>query len=112
MVPNATAGSLPFLPEACLRVQRARQQTYGAKAWGRYGFCDAFHPQANYYDPDVLGIDLGIGLLMAENLRTAFVRDTFGRNPEVAVAFVRAGLSSGSPARPKYTLAWIACGFI
>ena len=91
VVPNATAGSLPFLPEACLRVQRALKSNYGDKAYGRYGFCDAFHPQANYYDPDVLGIDLGIGLVMAENLRTSFVWDTFARNPEVTLAMRRAG---------------------
>ncbi|MGA8937765.1 MAG: glucoamylase family protein [Acidobacteriaceae bacterium] len=91
VVPNATAGSLPFLPEACLRVQRALKSNYGAKAWGRYGFCDAFHPQANYYDPDVLGIDLGISVLMAENLRTGFVWNTFSRNPEVPLAMHRAG---------------------
>jgi hypothetical protein len=91
VVPNATAGSLPFLPEACLRVQRALKANYGDKAWGRYGFCDAFHPQANYYDPDVLGIDLGISVLMSENLRSAFVWDTFARNPEVPLAMRRAG---------------------
>jgi hypothetical protein len=94
VVPNATAGSLPFLPEACLRVQRALKANYGDKAWGRYGFCDAFHPQANWYDPDVLGIDLGISLLMAENLRTSFVWDTFARNPEVPLAMRRAGFHS------------------
>ncbi|MGA7155686.1 MAG: glucoamylase family protein, partial [Acidobacteriaceae bacterium] len=91
VVPNATAGSLPFLPEACLRVQLALKANYGDKAWGRYGFCDAFHPQANYYDPDVLGIDLGISVLMAENLRSAFVWNTFSRNPEVPLAMRRAG---------------------
>jgi hypothetical protein len=91
VVPNATAGSLPFLPEACLRVQRALKANYGDKAYGRYGFCDAFHPDANYYDPDVLGIDLGISLLMAENLRSGFVWDTFSRNPEVPLAMQRAG---------------------
>jgi hypothetical protein len=91
VVPNATAGSLPFVPEACLRVQRALKANYGDKAWGRYGFCDAFHPQANYYDPDVLGIDQGISLVQAENLRTGFVWETFARNPEVPVAMQRAG---------------------
>jgi len=94
VVPNATAGSLPFLPEACLRVQRALKANYGDKAWGRYGFCDVFHPQANYYDPDVLGIDLGISLVMAENLRTSFVWETFARNPEVPLAMQRAGFHS------------------
>jgi hypothetical protein len=94
VVPNATAGSLPFLPEVCLRVQRALKANYGDKAYGRYGFCDAFHPQANWYDPDVLGIDLGISVVQAENLRTGFVWDTFSRNPEVPLAMRKAGFHS------------------
>ena len=94
VVPNATAGSLPFLPAPCLRVQRALKANYGKRAFGRYGFCDAFHPQADWYDPDVLGIDLGIGVLMAENLRTGFVWETFARNPEVPLALQRAGFHS------------------
>ena len=91
VVPNATAGSLPFLPAECLKVQRALQQKYGKYAWGRYGFCDAFHPDAQWYYPDVLGIDLGVSLLMAENLRSGFVWETFARNPEVGIAMQRAG---------------------
>jgi hypothetical protein len=91
VVPYATAGSLPFLPADCMRVQRSLKDRYGNDAWGRYGFCDALHPEANWYDPDVLGIDLGITVLMAENLRTGFVWETFGRNSEVPVAMQRAG---------------------
>jgi hypothetical protein len=91
VVPYATAGSLPFLPADCLRVQRSLRERYGSRVWGRYGFCDAFHPDANWYDPDVLGIDLGIGVVMAENLRTGFVWETFARNPEVPLAMRRAG---------------------
>ncbi len=82
VVPCATAGSLPFLPRDCLRVLRSLNDNFGKDAWGRYGFCDAFHPDLHWYDPDVLGIDLGIGLLMAENLRTGFVWKTFMQNPE------------------------------
>lgn len=91
VVPNATAGSLAFLPQECLRVQRALKERYGAKAWGRYGFCDAFHPEADYYDPDVLGIDLGISVLMAENLRSGMVWSTFAKNPEVGLGMRKAG---------------------
>lgn len=91
VVPNATAGSLPFLPADCLRVLRSLKEKYGEKAWGRYGFCDAFHPEAKWYDPDVLGIDLGIGVLMSENLRSGFIWETFARNPEVGVAMKKAG---------------------
>ena len=94
VVPYATAGSLPFLPVDCLRVQHSLKEKYGQKAWGRYGFCDVFHPDANWYDKDVLGIDLGISVLMAENLRTGFVWETFARNPEVATAFQRCGFTT------------------
>jgi hypothetical protein len=90
VVPNATAGSLPFLPDACLRAQRALKANY-PQATGRYGLCDAFHPQANWYDPDVLGIDLGISVIMAENYRSGLIWSTFQQNPEVATAFQRAG---------------------
>ena len=90
VVPYATAGSLPFLPAECLRVQRALQQ-FGDLAWGRYGYADAFNPGDKWYDPDVLGIDLGISVLMIENLRTGLVWKTFARNPEVGIAFRRAG---------------------
>ena len=91
VVPYATAGSLPFLPTDCLRVLHSLRDRYSKYAWGRYGFCDAFHPDAQWYDPDVLGIDLGISVLMAENLRSDFVWDTFARNHEVPIAMQRAG---------------------
>ncbi len=95
VVPYATAGSFPFLPAECLRVQHSLRDTYGTQAWGRYGFCDAFHPGDNWFDPDVLGIDLGIAVLMAENLRTGFIWKTFARNPEVPIAMQRTGFHSG-----------------
>lgn len=91
VVPCAPGGSLAFLPADCLHVLRALKQNYADKAWGRYGFCDAFHPDADWYDADCLGIDQGITVVMAENLRTGFVWNTFARNPEVSVAFKRAG---------------------
>jgi hypothetical protein len=93
VVPYATAGSLPFLPIDGIRAQRSLKDTY-PKAWGRYGFCDAFHPQANWYDADVLGIDLGISVLMSENYRTGFLWNTFARNPEVTTAMQLAGFTT------------------
>ena len=96
VVPCAAAGSLPFLPGDCLQTLRALQHHYGDQAWGRYGFCDALHPADHWYDPDVLGIDLGIGVIMAENLRSGFVWEVFKRNPEVGVAMPAGGV----PAEP------------
>ena len=93
VVPSAAAGSLPFLPVDCLRMLVGLRMKY-PHAWGRYGFVDAFHPDAQWYDPDVLGIDQGIGVLMAENLRSGFVWDTFARNAEVGRAMSACGFVS------------------
>jgi hypothetical protein len=100
VVPCAAAGSLPFLPRECVHVLRSLRDNFGKDAWGRYGFCDAFHPDLLWYDPDVLGIDLGIGLLMAENLRSAFVWETFMQNPEPVAAMKACGFHSDRQPRP------------
>lgn len=97
VVPSAAAGSLAFLPADCLSVLRAMRSKWGKHAWGRYGFVDAFHPAANWYDADVLGIDQGISVLMAENLRSGLVWSTFMRNPECTTAMVRAGFHGNGP---------------
>ncbi len=90
VVPSAAAGSLPFLPRQCLDVLRFMRARY-PQAWGRYGFVDAFNPEARWYNPDVLGIDLGIGVIMAENLRSELVWQTFMRNAEADRAMQLAG---------------------
>jgi hypothetical protein len=90
VVPSAAAGSLPFLPAATLRVLRNIRNRYPS-AWSRYGFVDAFNPLKNWYATDVIGIDTGITLLMAENLRTGFVWDTFMKTPEAQHGMERAG---------------------
>jgi hypothetical protein len=52
---------------------------------------DAFNPLSGWYDADVIGIDVGISVLMAENQRTQFVWDTFMKNPEAQSAMQIAG---------------------
>ena len=96
VVPCAAAGSLPFLPADCVAVLRSMRSKWGDRAWGRYGFVDAFHPAANWYDPDVLGLDQGISVVMAENLRSGFVWKTFMRNPGCVRAMQLAGFKSES----------------
>jgi hypothetical protein len=94
VVPCATGGSLPFLFEDCIRVLRNIRGRYKDKAWARYGFVDAFNPLTGWYDKDVLGIDLGITMIMAENHRTGFVWETFMKNPEARSAMQKAGFHS------------------
>ena len=90
IVPSASAGSLPFLPQAVMRVMRTIKSRY-PKAWSQYGFVNAFNPVKDWYDHDVIGIDTGITMLMAENARSNFVWDTFMKNPEVQRGMQRAG---------------------
>jgi hypothetical protein len=60
--------------------------SFGDKIYGRYGFTDAFHPTNGWVSPDVLGLDIGITLLAAENLRTGNVWKWFMRSHEVLKA--------------------------
>ena len=94
VVPSAAGGSLPFLPQATLRVLKNMKNRYGQRCWSQYGFVNAFNPMTGWYDTDVIGIDTGITMLMAENLRTGFVWNTFMKNPEARRGFQRAGLES------------------
>jgi len=93
VVPSASAGSLPFLPQPTMRVLRTIRKTYPA-AWSKYGFVNAFNPLKKWYDSDCVGIDTGITMLMAENARTGFVWNTFMKSPEARRGMERAGFKA------------------
>ena len=94
VVPSAAGGSLPFQPQAALRVLKNMKSRYGSRAWSRYGFVNAFNPLTNWYDTDAIGIDTGITMLMAENVRSGYVWNTFMRSPEARQGFARAGFTA------------------
>lgn len=73
VVPAAAGGSLMFAPSITLPVMHAIRDRFGDRVYGRYGFADAFHPTDGWVNPDVIGIDVGITLLSAENLRSGAV---------------------------------------
>jgi hypothetical protein len=96
IVPSAAGGSLPFMPHETLRVLRTIHDHY-PNAWSRYGFVNAFNPLTGWYDTDVIGIDTGITMLMAENTRTGFVWETFMKNPEAQRGMTTAGFNPYTP---------------
>jgi hypothetical protein len=91
IVPAASAGSLPFVFDESHLVLRNLRAYYGRQIWKKYGFVDAFNPLTGWASSDVIGIDLGISMLMAENARTQTVWNTFMRNKEVNVAMEKVG---------------------
>ena len=66
---------------------------YGKRVWSRYGFIDAFNPRTNWWAADVLGIDVGITLLMVENLRSESIWSAIMQAPEVQRGFRAAGFA-------------------
>jgi len=99
VVPCAPGGSLMFAPDICLPAMRSMRERFGETVYGRYGFCDAFNPTTGWIGPDVLGIDAGITLLSAENLRGGGVWQWFMRNPEIRNALKLAGFHGAGARR-------------
>ena len=98
VVPSAAAGSLMFAPDIAVPAVREMRRRFGDRIYGRYGFADAFHPTDGWVNPDVIGIDIGITLLAAENLRTGRVWQWFMKNAAIPRAMSRAGMSQSTPA--------------
>jgi hypothetical protein len=92
IVPAAAAGSLMLAPALTVPVVRELHRRFGRRIYARYGFADAFDPAGSWVNPDVIGIDLGITLLSAENLRTGRVWKWFMQNPEISAALDRVGV--------------------
>lgn len=104
IVPAAAGGSLQFTPAVSIAALRTMKEKYGASIYGRYGFADAFHPLTGWVGPDVIGINIGITLLSAENLRTGNVWRWFMLNREIPRAMRLVGLNhtnGGRRARRK-----------
>lgn len=101
IVPSAAGGSLMFTPDISLSALRLMRERYGAKIYGRYGFADAFNPNNGWVDTDVIGINLGIMLLSAENLRTGDVWRWFMRNLEIPNAMRLIGLNLYDSRKPS-----------
>jgi hypothetical protein len=93
LVPCAPGGSLMFEPKMCTATLMYMRDRYGSRVWNRYGFTDAFHPVNGWTNPDVIGIDVGITLLSAENARTGRVWTWFMANPELRKAMGLAGIA-------------------
>jgi hypothetical protein len=92
VVPAAAGGSLMFTPELSTRALETMHSKYGTKIYGKYGFVDAFNPKTGWTDTDVIGINAGIILLSAENMRTGNVWRWFMANREIISALQKVDL--------------------
>ena len=100
VVPCAPGGSLPFLPKETIACLANLYNSYGLRAWKKYGFVDAFNPRTSWTDVDVLGIDQGITMLMIENYRTGFIWEYFMKGREAQRAMKLVGFQPVAAATP------------
>ncbi len=103
VVPSAAAGSAMFAPDICVPALRTMLLRYGRKVYGRYGFADAFNPMTGWVSRYVIGIDVGITLLSAENLRTGNVWRWFMSSSDVERALDMIGLVPDSKDHGRQT---------
>ncbi len=107
VAPCAAGGSLMFTPDISIPALRAMRDHFEDRVYRKYGFVDAFNPAQKWFDSDVIGIDVGITLLSAENLLTANVWRWFMANQTVPHAMDLVGFSeppSRAPVPSKKTV--------
>jgi len=92
--PTAALSSLPYAPPEVMQALRHFLTHHGEKAWGRYGFVDAFCEQQGWYADTYLAIDQGPIVVMMENHRSGLLWKLFMSVPEVRLGLRRLGFSS------------------
>lgn len=82
-----------FTPDISIPALRAMRERFADRVYRKYGFVDAYNPTLNWFDIDVVGIDVGIVLLSAENLLNGSIWRWFMANEAVPHAMDLAGFS-------------------
>ena len=92
--PTAALASVPYAPAEALRAMRHFFTVFGGRAWGRYGFVDAFCESRDWCAETFLAIDQGPIIVMIENHRSGLLWRLFMNVPEVRAGLRKLGFSS------------------
>lgn len=101
IAPTAAGSSLPFAPDICLAALRHFYESYRTNLWTTEGFRDAYNVRANWWSSDVIGIDQGPIVLMAENYRSGSTWSRMLNSPIIQRGLQRAGFTAPPPDRLK-----------
>ena len=89
--PTAMLAGVIFTPVQSKKALTDLWRKHGNHLWGRYGFSNAFNIDKNWYDTDVIGIDLGMMLVATENMHTGLVWRLMSRDPVIEKGLRAAG---------------------
>ena len=92
--PTGALASIFLTPDISIPAGITMYNMYGSRIWGRYGFADAFNVDRNWYDTDVIGIDLGMATIAIENYRTGLIWRLLASHPSTARGLAKAGFHS------------------
>jgi len=92
LVPTGPGGSLEFTPRQSLDALEHMKQTFGSAIYKKYGLVDSFNPLTGFISSLVLGIDVGMTLISAENARSNLVWSYFNQT-----SVARQSLASAFP---------------
>jgi len=99
--PTGAVASIMCYPDLATRAANTIYSKYADRLWGRYGFGNAFNVDRNWYDPDVIGIDLGMVLLAIENHRTGLPWKLMAALPATQRAWKRIGFRRTKESLPR-----------
>jgi hypothetical protein len=99
--PTGAISSITFTPDAATTIARSLYENLGTLIWGKYGFGNAFNIDYNWYDPEVIGIDLGMALVAIENYRTSLVWSLMNSHYAIGPALRAAGFRATVEAEPR-----------
>lgn len=91
VAPTGALAGVLFVPEIADNTALDLYEAYKSKAWGRYGFSNAINPNKDWFDKDVIGIDLGMMLLALENRRSGLLWRLLRDHPSTRKALGVAG---------------------
>lgn len=80
IAPTAALASMPYTPQESMEALRYYYYILGDRAFGDYGFCDAFCLEQEWFAPSYLAIDQGPIIIMIENYRTGLLWGLFMKN--------------------------------
>jgi hypothetical protein len=102
--PTGAIASITFEPELARSVARLFYDKLEANLWGKYGFANAFNIDRNWFDRDVIGIDLGMVLLAIENHQSGLVWGLTNGFNSTATAYHAAGFHLTLETEPRPVL--------
>ena len=99
--PTGAISAILFVPALALSIARLLYSRTEYPLWGIYGFVNAFNIDRNWFDRDVIGIDLGMALLSIENYRSGLIWALMNNSPSAARTWRAAGFHLTFEADPR-----------